>query len=328
MMEDLYPLYAEGKLDPQSEAILRQIANAKAKPLSELTPREARACFLEPSWLGTVSKGVALERLTIPRPSGGIPICVYTPAGDGPLPLLVFFHGGGFVQGALEEFHPFCTMLADGACCIVVSVGYRLAPEHKHPAAVDDAVGALRWIAANAGDLHGDAARLAVAGDSAGGNLAAVSALVARDDGFPSLTQQVLICPWVDVSSFDTPSYRWFGDGLWLSTASMAWYRDHYLQHRDSAKTYRASPLLAEDLSRLPPALVITAEFDVLRDEGEAYAQRLRAAGVAVRCTRYDGMLHDFVTLPGIFPRARVAIDEICASLRAASNAGTVPDPL
>ncbi len=233
----------------------------------------------------------------------------------------MFFHGGGFVLGALDEFHPFCTFLASGASCIVISVGYRLAPEHKHPAAVEDAVTALQWIAANAKDIQGDPARIAVVGDSAGGNLAAVASIIARDRGFPTLAYQVLICPWVDASSFNTASYHYFGDGLWLSTANMIWYRNHYLQNQEQAKTYLVSPLIAEDLSGLPPTLIITAEFDVLRDEGEAYANRLRAAGVPVQCTRYNGMLHDFVTLPGVFPRAKDAIDEICTTLQTAFNA-------
>lgn len=317
----MYPLYTEGKLDPKSEAILKQITESNIKPLSALTPQQARECFLEPSWLGTAREGVRIERMTVPSSSGGIPICIYTPAGNRPFPVVVFFHGGGFVLGALDEFHPFCTFLASGASCIVVSVGYRLAPEHKHPVAVEDAMAALRWVAANAKDIQGDLARMAVAGDSAGGNLAAVSAIIARAQGFPTLAYQVLICPWVDAFSFNTASYHYFGAGLWLSTANMIWYRNHYLQNQEQAKTVLVSPLLAEDLSGLPPALIITAEFDVLRDEGEAYANRLRAAEVPVQCTRYNGMLHDFVTLPGVFPRAKDAIDEICTSLHKTFNA-------
>ncbi|UCE18515.1 MAG: alpha/beta hydrolase [Gemmatimonadota bacterium] len=221
-------------------------------------------------------------------------------------------------MGTLDEFDPFCTFLASGASCAVVSVDYRLAPEYKHPAAVEDAVTVVRWIFENAENIQGDPARIAIAGDSAGGNLAAVSSILARDQSFSSLIFQVLICPWLNLSSFATESYHYFGDGLWLSAANMKWYRNHYLQNKGQAMSPSVSPILADDLGGLPPAFVITAEFDVLRDEGEAYAHRLREKGIPVLCTRYEGMLHDFVILPGIFDRAQDAIDEICQALQVA----------
>lgn len=318
MVKIKYPLYTQGTLDPQSEAILDQIAEANELPLSSMTPQQAREYPLEASWIGEPATGVRIENIRIPGPARRIPLRIYTPEGNQPCPILIFFFGGGFVVGTLDEFDPFCTFLATGASCVVVSVDYRLAPEHKHPAAVEDAVTAVNWVAAHAQELHGDPTRIAVAGDSAGGNLAAVVSILARDQGVPSLKYQALICPWVDSSSFETDSFRYFEDGLWLSKASMCWYRDHYLQNQEQAVDPLVSPLLMDDLSGLPPALVITAEFDVLRDQGEAYAHRLEEAGVAVQCTRYRGMLHDFAVLPGLFDRAKDAIDEICRALQRA----------
>lgn len=316
MAKTKYPLYTLGNLNAQSEAILDQIAETKAPPIYSLTPQQAREQPLEASWVGTPKDGVSIENRDVLSPTGHIPLRIYTPEGNQPYPILIFFHGGGFVVGSLDEFEPFCTFLATGASCIVVSVDYRLAPEHKHPAAVEDAVTAVNWVAAHAKDIHGDPIRIAVAGDSAGANLATVVSLIARDQGFPKLVYQVLICPWVDASSFDTESFRYFGDGLWLSKAAMCWYRNHYLCDQEQTLLPFVSPLLTKDVSRLPPALVITAEFDVLRDQGEAYARRLQGVGISVQCTRYPGVLHDFVVLPGLFDQARKAIDEISTALQ------------
>lgn len=316
MVKTKYPLYVLGNLDAQSETILDQIAEAKSPPIFSLTPQQAREYPNEASWVGTPKDGVSIENRNVLSSTGHIPLRIYTPEGNQPFPVLIFFHGGGFVLGTLDEFDPFCTFLATGAASIVVSIDYRLAPEHKHPAAVEDAVTAVNWVAAHAKDIHGDPTRIAVAGDSAGANLATVVSLIARDQGFPKLVYQVLICPWVDSSSFDTDSFRYFGDGLWLSKAAMCWYRKHYLCSQEQALLSLVSPLLTKDLSRLPPALVITAEFDVLRDQGEAYARRLQEAGIPVQCTRYPGVLHDFVVFPGLFGQARKAIDEISTALQ------------
>jgi acetyl esterase len=315
-MNKMYPLYTHGKLDAQSEKILNQITEAKAPPTASMTPQQAREYPLVESWTGKSKDGVDIENMNIPSVTGNIPLRIFTPVRDQSYPIVVFFHGGGFVVGTLDEFDPFCTFLATGASCIVVSIDYRLAPEHKHPAAVDDAVAAVNWVAKYARDIGGDPTRIAVAGDSAGANLATVVSLIARDQGFPRLAYQVLICPWVDTSSFDTDSFRCFGEGLWLSKATICWYRDHYLCNQEQATFPFVSPLLAEDVSGLPPALVITAEFDVLRDQGEAYAHRLREAGISVQLTRYSGMLHDFAIFPGIFDQAKDAIDEISDALR------------
>jgi acetyl esterase len=268
--------------------------------------------------MGKPNTDVCIDNKIIQGPERGIPIRMYTPDKNETYPMLIFYHGGGFVAGSLEEFEPFCTRLAADASCIVVSVDYRLSPEHKYPAPVDDAVTAMNWICAHARELHGDPNLMAVIGDSAGANLAAVVSFVAREQGYPNLVLQVLICAWVDSSSFETDSFSYFGDGLWLSKASMCWYRDHYLETPGQALLPRVSPLLEKDVAGLPPALLITAEFDVLRDQAEAFANRLREAGVPVQHTRYPGMLHDFVVMPGLFDQANVAIDEISTALRMA----------
>ena len=316
MAENFYPLYPYGKLDIQSEAILRQIAESNEEPLSNLTPQQARETFFEKSWLGITDEKVIITNFHVEDSGIEIPLRVYTPHGKERYPVLLFFHGGGFVVGALDEFDALCTYMAEGAGCIVVSVGYRLAPENKYPAALHDALVALEWVGNNASNIKGDASRIAVAGDSAGANLAAVTSLIARDKALPKLLCQVLICPWVDLLSTDRDSYKYFGEGLWLSTANIYWYRNHYLNNIEEAKSYMVSPMQAENLSGLPPAIIIAAEYDVLRDEAKLYAERLAATSVPVKYSEYKGMLHDFVTLPGLFDRATEAINEINETLK------------
>jgi acetyl esterase len=310
----LYPSYAGGVLHPESETILSQIAAGNFKPLHAMSPSDARKAFLLTEWLGAPRGDVAVHRTR----AGDVPIRIYGPELTGPSPVVIYFHGGGFVLGSLDEFEPFCTCLASGARCLVVSVGYRLAPEWPFPAALDDAWTATQWVAAHAHSYGGDPARLAVAGDSAGGNLAAVVSMLARDQGSPKLLHQTLICPWVDMSagSDRTGSFRHFGKGLWLSTAGLEWFRQLYLGDLDRAADSKVSPLLSEDFQGLPSALVLTAEFDILADQGRAYGESLETAGVPVVQRCYPGMLHDFVTLPGLFTPAWKAIDEITAALR------------
>ncbi len=315
MTKNYYPLYAEGRLDEQTQTVLEQIEKANGKPLIFQTIKEARDGFLDKFWLGDAAESININLLEIEGGGGKIPLRVYTPLGEGPFSILLFFHGGGFVLGSLEEFDPFCSQIAAGANCVVVSVGYRLAPEHKHPAAVEDAISALEWISANADKVNGDPQRIAVGGDSAGGNLSAVLTIIAREKGI-KLICQVLICPWLFSDSFNRDSYNYFGEGLWLSTKNMRWYKNHYLQNDEQAKSYLVSPGLIEDVTGFPPALVLTAEFDVLHDEGEEYANRLKEAGIQVKYFCYEGMLHDFVILPGKFDRAKLAIKEICDSLK------------
>jgi acetyl esterase len=316
MAKIFYPLYHGGKLDVQTIAVLKQISKANGAPLTSLTPEQARKDFLEKSWLGTPLKNVKSKNLIIEDSGNKVPIRIYTPEGKPPFPILIFFHGGGFVLGNLDEFDALCTFLANGASCVVVSVDYRLAPEYKHPAAVEDALTAVNWIAKNAGEIGGDETKVAVAGDSAGANLAVISSMLARDKSFPALIYQVLICPWLDLSSTNTDSYKYFGDGLWLSKANIYWYRNHYLENEDQAKSYLVSPMLAEKLNGLPPTLIIAAEYDVLRDEGKIFADRLSAKGIQVQYNCYNGMLHDFVTVPGLFDKAKDAINEICCALK------------
>jgi acetyl esterase len=305
-------------LDPQAKAFLDQLAAANAPPLSDLPVDAARlaadALF---SAQGAVEPVARVENRGIPGPAGEIPIRVYTPEGTGPFPVLVYVHGGGWVICGLDSHDPPCRALANAVPCLVVSVDYRLAPEHKFPAAADDAYAATRWVAEHAAELGGDPRRVAVGGDSAGGNLAAVVALMARERGGPRLVHQLLVYPVTD-AGLDTASYRENGDGYFLTRDTMAWFWGHYLRSRADVEDPHASPLRARDLAGLPPALVITAEYDPLRDEGEAYAARLRAAGVPVRTTRYPGMIHGFFGMLATFDQARTAIDESASALRAA----------
>ena len=216
----------------------------------------------------------------IPGPAGELRVRVYTPEVDGPLPVIVYFHGGGWVLYDLDTFNPICRDLANAAGAIVVAVAYRLAPENPFPAAVDDAYATVCWVAAHAGEIGGDGTRIAVAGDSAGGNLSAVMALRCRDEGGPALAFQLIINPVTDCS-LDTASYHEFAEGLFLTHDQMRWYWDHYVADPAERTHPWASPLRADRPVGLPPALVFTAENDPLRDEGEAYAARLAESGRA-----------------------------------------------
>jgi len=309
---------ATGKLDPQVEAFLHQMEQQGTPPVHTLTALQARETrnpvFIK---LGGPPESVAdVKDLDIPGPAGQIPIRIYTPQGTGPFPVLVFFHGGGFVICNLDTHDSICRSLANGASCIVVSVDYRLAPEHKFPAAVDDAYAATQWVAFNADRIKGDPDRIAVGGDSAGGNLSAVVSLLARDKGGPSLIYQLLLYPVTNLSSFDTDSHRQHGEGYILTSDGMEYYRDHYVEHEEELQNPYVSPLLAQEMTGLPPALVITAQFDVLTDEAEAYANRLKEAGVQVKYICFDGMIHAFFSLPTVIDQARDAMDEATAALR------------
>jgi acetyl esterase len=255
---------------------------------------------------------------TIPGPAGDIRIRIYTPSeGEAPWPCLVYLHGGGWVICTLDSHDTICRMVANRAACRVVSVDYRLSPEHKFPAPFDDCYAAVQWVHDNAAELGVDPDRLAVGGDSAGGNLSASVAIKARDEGGPPLRYQLLVYPVTD-HNFDTASYSENGDGYLLTADMMRWFWDHYLASPDHGANPIASPLRADNLAGLPPAMVITAEFDPLRDEGEAYAARLEEAGVPVDHTRYDGQIHAFWQMPGSFPAAHSAADAAGAALRKA----------
>jgi acetyl esterase len=306
-------------LDPQARAFLDEMNSLGGQPLYTMGVDGARRVMdllatLRPPLAPVAS---AVDR-RIPGPAGEIPVRVYTPNGTAPFPVLVYFHGGGWVIGGLETHDGVCRALADGAGCLVVSIDYRLAPEHRYPAAAEDCYAATRWTAAHAAELGADAARLAVGGDSAGGNLAAVVSLMARDRGGPPIAFQLLVYPVTDARA-DTSSYRDNAEGYLLTAGDMDWFWGHYLgdDRANGAEPY-ASPLRATDVSRLPPALVITAEFDPLRDEGEAYAAHLKEAGVAARVTRYDGMIHGFFGMGHLMDKAKAAVTEACAALKQA----------
>jgi acetyl esterase len=312
------------QLHPQMKAILDQAAASGAKPFHAMTPAEARqgiAALLEP-FNSAPEKVAKSEKRTIPGPGGQIPVQIYTPEGNAPFPVLVYFHGGGWTVGTIESWDSFCRSLCNASGCVTVSVDYRLAPEHKFPAGPEDCYAATDWVAKNAASIGGDPARVAVGGDSAGGNLAAVAALMARDQDGPALCFQLLIYPAFD-PAMSAPSHQEFAqDGYVLSRADMAWFWNHYLRGpQDEANPY-LNPARAKDLSRLPAALVITAGFDPLRDEGEAYATMLRTAGVPVTSKRYAGLTHGFFNMTSQIEQARVARDEASARLREALARG------
>jgi len=289
-----------------------------APPIETLPPETAREMAAEGLKLvgGEAEPVARVENIDVPGPGGSIPVRVYANESAGARPGLVFFHGGGWVVGDINVYDVVCRAIARRSGAVVVSVDYRLAPEHKFPAAVDDSYAATVWVYENAARLGFDSHRLAVGGDSAGGNLATVMALKCRDNGGPALALQVLVYPVTNLQSFDTQSHREFADGYYLTGPLMEWFRALYLARPEDGANIHASPLLAPDLRGLPPALVITAECDVLRDEGEAYGKRLQEAGVPTTCTRYPGMIHPFFSMPGVITQARKAIEQVAAALR------------
>jgi acetyl esterase len=306
-------------LDPQAKQVLEQIAALGLPPNHLVSPSQARINMKSrPRAAGPRVANV--EDRLIPGPGVDIPVRIYTPMGSGPFPVLVWFHGGGWVVGDLETADPTARYLCVGATCVVISVDYRLAPETKFPGAADDSYAATVWAAQHASHVNGDPGNLAVGGDSAGGNLAAAVALMARDRGGPSLTFQLLVYP-VTCRDFDRSSYRENAEGFGLTLDAMRWYWDHYLQHPADASNPYAAPLAAENLQGVPPALVITAECDPLRDEGEAFAKRLQAAGIPTTYRLYDGMVHGFFGMNAVLDKGKQAMAEACAALQQAFSA-------
>jgi len=301
-------------VDPQIQELLDMGAGVPAT--NTLTVAEARIQYEGRISLMAPAPDVAVREQTVAGPGGDLRLRIYRPDGQGPFPLLAFFHGSGFVLCSLDTHDGMCRHLCAGAGCVVVSVDYRLAPEHKYPAGLDDCVFATRWIAEHSGELEGDVTRLAVCGDSAGGNIAAAAALVLRDLAGPRLIGQLLIYPVTDHYSVETPSYRENAEGYGLTRDTMVWFWDHYLTDASEADNPYVSPLRAADLSRLPPALVVTAEYDPLRDEGEQYAEKLRAAGTPAVTQRWDGVNHGFFFWSGRVDKAGAAMAESCAWLR------------
>ncbi|HEY6204121.1 MAG TPA: alpha/beta hydrolase [Candidatus Limnocylindria bacterium] len=304
-------------VDPKIAGLLAEAEMIDPRPIEALSVAEARARggsvnaapALAPEPVADV-RDVVID--TLPP----IPARLYRPR-SGTLPLLVYFHGGGWVVGSVAISDPFCRALANASGCAVVSVEYRLAPEDRFPAAADDAYAATRWSAGHAADLGIDASRIAVGGSSAGGNLAAVVALMARERGEPRVAFQLLHVPVTD-HDFDTPSYRANGTGFGLTLKGMKWFWDLYAPDPKMRDEPYASPLRAKDLSGLPPAHVVTAECDPLRDEGRAYASRLQQAGVATTHVEYPGMVHGFTAMAMAIPMGRRAIDDMGAALRRA----------
>lgn len=302
-------------LHPQAQLLCDLVNAMGGAPASDETLEEARngLALLHSAGSGEPEAIYAVGDLD----ADGVPVRVYRPSPDDGRPVVVYLHGGGWTLGSVEVYDPVTRALANAAQAIVVSVDYRLAPEHPFPAPLDDCMTALRWIAKNAATFEGDASRLAIAGDSAGGNLAAVCALLARDEGGPDLALQALVYPVTD-SDLTTGSYRENGRGYLLEEAEMQWFFDCYTRGGTDRADWRISPLRAPDVAGVAPALVITAEFDPLRDEGEAYARRLADAGVPVELERYDGMIHAFFALLGSLDDGRAALDRTATALRRA----------
>ena len=304
-------------LDPEAKAILDALSGGEEVDPFSLPHTVIREGFAAMSSSAEGPEVSTVEMREVDGPAGKIPVRIYTPAGKAPRPGIVFFHGGGFVVCDLDSHDATCRELANGADCVVVSVDYRLAPEAKFPAAPEDCYAATQWVSREAEQLGIDPARIAVAGDSAGGNLAAVVAMMCRDRGGPSLVHQLLIYPVTD-NRFDTTSYKDNGSGYFLSANMMRWFWHHYLDSEADGDNPLASPLRARDLSGLPSATVLTAEYDPLRDEGCAYVKRLQEAGVATAHTNYPGVFHGFIGMTEQIPRARQAVEEACAALRKA----------
>lgn len=304
---------------PQARALLDQLDAQNAPPTYGVTPEVAREQFrrltaeMEPTEVGDIAD------FAIEGPAGAIPIRAYVPDGEGPFPVLVYYHGGGWVIGGLDEYENVTSAICDRAEAVVLSVDYRLAPEHQFPAQLEDAYAALEWAAEFAGDVSGDSDRIAVGGDSAGGNLAAAASLLARDRDGPDIAHQSLIYPAVAspvIHDFD--SYEENAEGYFLEQRSIDWFYERWLPSELHARNEYAAPLLARDLSGLPPATVVTAGFDPLRDEGTAYADRLAEAGVPVHHEHYDDMIHGFAGMTDLLDTAHEAVDVVADELAAA----------
>jgi len=314
-------------LDPQVQKLRAGRQAAGVPPLYSMSLAQARAEDLkaireaaaDPEPVADVA-----ER-DIPGPGGDLRIRIYRPAGQGPRPALLYFFGGGWTLGTIDTSDGICRSLTNAAGCATVSVGYRLAPEHKFPAAVHDCHAAARWVAAHAAELGVRADRLAVGGDSAGGNLAAAVTLLARDSG-PHLVHQLLVYPNTDHAS-DTPSLRENTDPLLFNRTSVDWYWGHYLATPEDGANPLASPLRARSLAGLPPATVLTAEYDPLRDQAEQYAERLRREGAPVELTRYPGMVHGFFAMSGVLDAAGEAVAHAASRLREAFGGALPPAP-
>jgi acetyl esterase len=305
-------------IDPQMQGVIERVANSALPPFCTVSADEARRLYRETRAVlaPPVPEAGEVRELAAPGPAGPIPLRLYRGLGTAagaPLPLLVYFHGGGWTIGDLDTHDIVCRTLANNARCALIATDYRMGPEHKFPAAVEDCIAVTRWVAAQGTAIGVDAARIAVGGDSAGGNLAAVVAISLRDAGGPPLVFQALAYPATD-QRMDTASHARFGEGYLLTRNNMLWFRDNYLDPRDY-DDWRASPIRAEDFTRLPPAHIITAGYDPLLDEGRAYSDRLVAAGVPVVYECFEGMAHGFLTMGGVVAAANHALYRLGQSL-------------
>ncbi|MEQ1684042.1 MAG: alpha/beta hydrolase [Burkholderiaceae bacterium] len=307
-------------LHPQTRALLDLIEQKKIPPTHTLSVADARAYYRDRrSVTQPVPPEVGLVReLQMIGPLGPIKLRLYRPLGSSattPLPVLVYFHGGGWVIGDLDTHDSLCRSLCNESGCAVVSIDYRLAPEHRFPAAVDDALAATRWIRRQAAELHLDASRLAVGGDSAGGNLAAVVSIAAREAGDLPIAFQLLIYPATDQHR-TAPSHTTNGEGYLLTRETMDYFSGHYITDTTQYQDWRSSPLLHTDLAKLPPALVLTAGYDPLRDEGAAYAEALTAAGNRASYVCFERQIHGFITMGKVLDEANTAVTMCAAELR------------
>jgi acetyl esterase len=317
------PIRVDGQtLCADIQLILGVIGLMGHKSLDTLTVEQARAEIRDTSKMANalIEPVARVESLSVDGAAGPLDARLYVPDGTGRRPLVVYYHGGGWVVGNLDTHEGVCRFLAREVDACVLAVDYRLAPEHQFPAPADDAVAAFRWAAREAAALGCDPARVAVAGDSAGGNLSAVVSQVTAREGGARPAAQLLIYPATDLLNRH-PSYRLFAEGFFLTAAEMDWYTDHYVPTREVTRDPKASPLLATDLAGLPPALVLTAGFDPLRDEGEAYAKRMEQAGNRVWLRRYAGLIHGFANMTSVSRTSRAAMLEATAVLRAALHA-------
>jgi acetyl esterase len=307
-------------LDPQVAAVLEKIRLAGNPEYWQMTPAQARDWHNRKAGILDIAAEPvhAVEDRIVRAIEADVPVRIYTPRPSlSPLPVLVWLHGGGHVVGSLQSYDALCRKLALSADCIVVSVDYRLAPEHKFPAGVIDSFAALKWASRHAAEIGGDATRIAIGGDSAGGNLAAVCAILARDAGEPALVFQLLVYPRTAADE-DSPSHHALAEGYMLTRKVILWFHDHYRASDSDRHDFRYAPLIASDLSRLPPALIVVGEYDPLRDDGIAYANRLRDAGNDVEVADYAGMVHPFFSMGGAVDAGRRAMVEATGALRRA----------
>lgn len=307
-------------VEPRIQEFLDKLNVAGRPPMSQIRPevfRKMGAIGASPSF--NVEEVYKVENTSLPLEGRDLPVRIYTPEGDGPFPVLIFYHGGGWVTGDLDSHDSICRSLTNLVPCKVISVEYRLAPEHKFPAAVDDAYDSLNWIAGHATDFTIDPSRIVVGGDSAGGNLATVACIMAKERKTPHVIYQLLLYPSTGYVE-EPPSIRENGEGYLLTTEIMEWFRNHYFRTEEDANNPYVSPILYKDLSGLPSSFIATAQYDPLRDVGKAYALKLKESGVAVVYKNYEGLIHGFANFHTFVPEAQQALNECAEQLRQVFN--------